>query len=277
MDFELGENFKVETTIDAQPFVLLGVHTYDLKAINQMDKIWSENNEDQHYKARRSAATIIALEPTRASEWSFWSSMKSFSVSEGFDLLLTDLGDKYAMEIGTDKGKTLLKKYAPNAKDASDADLKKRDEVRSAIPSLCGKDREIKADHATISKKASESMDNPIWDELAEKCLSCASCNLVCPTCYCFDVKDNISLDLKHGERVRTWDACLLQQFANVASGENFRKNKADRFRHRIMRKTVYVANKLGGELACVGCGRCSSACLPDIADPVKIINKICS
>lgn len=275
-DFSLGANPEVKPAVSAEQFALVGVHTYDLKALNQMDFIWSENNDDQHYKARRSACTIIALEPTRASKWSFWNSMNAATVDKGFDLLLTDIGDKYVIEVGTKKGEELLSKFS-KASDASDSDIKARDASRAKLATMCAADRKVKCDRPTLIENMRKSYDSPVWEKQAEKCYSCGSCNLVCPTCYCFDVKDTINLDMTTGTRDRIWDGCLLSRFARVGHGENFREHRADRFRHRILRKMVYVADKLGGELACVGCGRCSSACLPDITDPVKIVNEICS
>ena len=112
--------------------------------------------------------------------------------------------------------------------------------------------------------------DNPIWAEKAQKCLSCGSCNLVCPTCYCFDVKDEVDISLKSAERYRVWDGCLMEDFAKVAGDENFREDRLQRYRHRFYRKGMYLFDKYG-LIACVGCGRCASACLSDIADPVAV------
>ena len=83
-----------------------------------------------------------------------------------------------------------------------------------------------------------------------------------------------MSLDLKGGVRVRQWDGCMLTDFAKVAGGENFRHGKAARFRHRIFRKGKYVLERYG-MVGCVGCGRCISACLPEIASPVEAFNTI--
>ena len=70
----------------------------------------------------------------------------------------------------------------------------------------------------------------------------------------------------------------MTEDFAQISLGEgkyeNFRSSTAMRMRHRIMRKFVYLNDKLGSQ-ACVGCGRCSNACTADIADPTAIINKI--
>jgi ferredoxin len=80
---------------------------------------------------------------------------------------------------------------------------------------------------------------------------------------------------MKTGHRCRAWDGCMLDGFAKVAGDHDFRKARADRFRHRLYRKAKYVPEKLNGKMACVGCGRCVNACLPDIANPVNVYNKI--
>ncbi len=274
LEFEVGDKTKLSAKFCAEPFVLLGIHTYDMKALNQMDKIWAADHADEHYLARRQAATVVALEPTRASKHSFWSSMDAATVKEGFDLLLTDIGDKFVVEVGTEKGASLLAKHAPDATDSSKEDLEAREKARQKLPSMCAKEREVKAKVSEITELMKKNYEHPVWKTKAEKCYGCGSCNLVCPTCYCFDVKDEVELDMKHGCRTRSWDGCLLEGFAHVGSGENFREHRHERFRHRLLRKTVFVPEKIG-ELACVGCGRCAEVCLPDITDPVDIINTI--
>jgi ferredoxin len=82
------------------------------------------------------------------------------------------------------------------------------------------------------------------------------------------------SLNLKEGNRVRTWDGCMLKDFTKVGSGEVFRDEVKERYRHRIFRKGNYLPERYGF-VACVGCGRCGSACLPDIADPCNLINEL--
>jgi ferredoxin len=84
-----------------------------------------------------------------------------------------------------------------------------------------------------------------------------------------------VNWDLKTGQRQRAWDGCQLDGFTKVAGEHEFRKSREARFRHRIYRKGKYVPAKIGGQIACVGCGRCVSACLPDIANPVSIYNRL--
>jgi formate hydrogenlyase subunit 6/NADH:ubiquinone oxidoreductase subunit I len=116
-------------------------------------------------------------------------------------------------------------------------------------------------------------MKSPLWNELGERCLACAACTNVCPTCFCFDVRDEIELNLRHGQRVRVWDSCQLDEFATVAGGHNFRTSRALRQRHRFMRKGKYILDA-HDYLGCVGCGRCARACLVDIT-PVGVFNEL--
>jgi len=264
---------KVEGVVESDSITIIGVHPYDLKAINQLDRLFEENHPDANYLKKRASTTIIAVTPTCASKWSFWASMDSASVDKGYDLLLTDLGGKYAVETGTPKGEALLKKYA-KTDQASPDDIKKLQSVKKSVTDLCASDRKIKAAVPELKSILEKKRQSKLWEEKAEKCYSCGSCNMICPTCYCFDVKEEINLDLQGGRRYRIWDGCQLEDFAKIGSGENFREERMHRYRHRFYRKWDYLFEKLG-EPACVGCGRCSSVCLPDITDPVKIFNSL--
>lgn len=118
-------------------------------------------------------------------------------------------------------------------------------------------------------------MNHPVWEEKAERCYSCGSCNLVCPTCYCFNVRDEFDWDMESGRRVREWDGCMLASFAAVAGGHNFRSSKTARYRHRYLRKGLYAPRRVTNEISCVGCGRCITACTAKIANPVDVFNRL--
>lgn len=272
LTYEIGKHVKGKAVIESEPIVLLGVHPYDMKAINQMDKVMTDDNKDTNYLERRNNVTIIGTDPTKASKWSFWSDMGAATVDRGFDLWLTDLGDKYFVEIGTSKGEKLF--ATAKATEAAKSDEEKRADVRKKLSSLCSNDRKVKATVKELPSLFKSNYENKIWESRAEKCYSCGSCNLVCPTCYCFDVREDVDLSLTSGKRNRYWDGCLLEDFAMVGHGENFREERSARYRHRLFRKYTYMTSKVN-DIACVGCGRCSSVCLPDITDPVKVINEL--
>jgi sulfhydrogenase subunit beta (sulfur reductase) len=263
---------EVTPVFESDPFILFGVHPYDIKAINQMDQVFERGVPDPHYLKRREAAVIIGVDPTRVTPRSFWADMEADAVSSGFDLMLTDIGQSFIIEIGSDKGRDLLTDNG-TTRAAATNEGKQRIEARSKVAKLC-KQRSLIFPKREIPRLLERSEDSFLWDEKAGKCLSCGTCNLVCPTCYCFDVRDDVELDLVHGERIRRWDGCLLEDFAKVATGENFRETRTSRYRHRFYRKGLYLF-KILNDVACVGCGRCASACLADIADPVDVLNRL--
>ncbi len=271
LTYEIGGEYKSQ--YDDEKFVLVGVHPYDMIAINQMDNLFSQDNADTHYMTRRNSATLIACDVITPSENVFASSMGTATVNKGYDILLTDIGDGYVAEAATEKGQTLLAK-ATQAIETSDKDLKKRRELWDRNEKGLNK-HQLKCKPSDLPKLLEKAYDHPVWEEKAKTCFSCGSCNQVCPTCYCFNVQDDVNWDLKTGKRQRFWDGCLLDGFTKVAGGHEFRGNRADRFRHRLYRKGKYVPAKIGGQIACVGCGRCINACLPDIANPVSIYNRL--
>jgi ferredoxin len=271
LTYDIGAGYK--SVFDDAKFVLIGVHPYDMVAINQMDRIFSQDNYDAHYMRRRNNATIIASDVVTPSKNVFAGSMGTATVKEGFDILITDIGDAYLAEIASQKGQELAAK-ADGPVAATKSDLKKRQDVWAENQNRLNK-HQLKCKPCDIPRLLDKAYSHPVWQEKAETCFSCGSCNLVCPTCYCFNVQDYVNWDMKSGTRDRAWDGCLLDGFAKVAGGHDFRKNRADRFRHRLYRKGKYVPAKIGGEIACVGCGRCIDACLPDIANPVNVYNRL--
>ncbi len=271
LSFEVGGDSQ--SLQDHQPMILLGVHPYDMVAINQMDELFSQGEYDTHYMNRRNNLTIIACDVVTPSKNVFASSMNTATVDSGYDVLLTDIGEAYVVEAATDKGEALVKQMA-GAKAATESDLNRRKAVQDKNNVNLNK-HILNCKPSYLPTLLEKAYDHPVWEEKARLCYSCGSCNQVCPTCYCFDVQDEVNWDLKTGQRVRAWDGCLLENFATVAGDHNFRKHREDRFRHRIYRKGKYVPQKIGGQVACVGCGRCVSACTAHIANPVDVYNRI--
>lgn len=272
LQFQLNKEVTCTPFFENKPRAIVGIHPYDLKALNQLDRIFVEGQRDEHYLERRRHTVIIGIDIKKASPYAFCKSMNSALAREGFDLWLTDIGDRLVVTVGTEKGQELLERNA-RTRIATPEEVAKKQEIQEKIPYLFSLNT-VTTPYAEIPKLLEEHKESKLFAELAEKCLSCGSCNLVCPTCYCFDVQDEPALNLSAGERYRHWDGCLLSGFALVATGENFRKDRAERIRHRIFRKGRYIYEKYG-EHGCVGCGRCAAACLPDIANPVEIFNRL--
>jgi sulfhydrogenase subunit beta (sulfur reductase) len=269
--FQTDGGFSAVPVFDLRPRVVLGVHTCDLHAMKLIDAVFIQGYPDAHYLKRRENTVIIGLEClTPCDEHSFCKSMGTLSASEGYDLHLTDLGDAYAVDISTALGEATLTRHA-QAHEATREDFARLDKVLSEKwPRFTYK---MDFDTGELPSLMAVSYRNPLWEELGAKCLACGQCTLVCPTCYCFNVRDKVGLDGRSGARTRIWDSCQLEEFAQVATGENFRKTRAQRQRHRFFRKGKYLPD-VHGELGCVGCGRCARACLVDIT-PVNVFNAL--
>ena len=261
-----------ESVMDREPFVLFGVHPYDLAAILQMDEVFAKPQYDAHYQERRAQATIVACDVQNASSNVFAGHMNTAVAEQGGDVLITKVHDDYLVESRSAKGAALVKALAAEP-DATEADLRSRRMVWEHYRKLLRR-HELKVKPEDLPALLAKSYDHPVWEEKAQRCFSCGSCNLVCPTCYCFNVRDDLAWSLDRGERVRVWDGCMLAGFAMVAGDHNFRKKKSDRYRHRYYRKGKYLFEQ-HRQIACVGCGRCISACVTKIANPVEVYNRL--
>jgi ferredoxin len=271
MTFNRAGKTTVETVIESEPTVILGVHTCDLHALRVLDRAFTSDYPDAHYLRRRGQTLLVGIECLEpCNEHSFCKSMGTLSVGDGYDLHLTDLGEAYAVDVGSDAGAALLER-SDGAYLATEADMQQLNRVLGAKwPRFPYK---LDLDVGELPALMHQSYSSPVWNELAQICLACGQCTLVCPTCYCFNVRDEIELNLQDGARLRRWDSCQLDEFATVATGENFREHQAARLRHRFMRKGRYLTEKFN-ELGCVGCGRCARSCPVDIS-PVNVFNDL--
>lgn len=272
MTFDIS-NGKVAKSAVGKQTVIIGVHPYDLNAIQQMDKYFLDTNVDDLYLEKRKNTILIGLVPMNVSEKAFYGNMmQAMGEPEGnFDLMLAVLGDKVAIIPGSEAGSDLLAR----ARSVSDASPEEMEQVKNMQTHIAEKaSRDLKANPKAWYDLLDKNQDSDVWTSQAEKCLTCGTCTLVCPTCFCYDVADEFNLDVTTGARKRTWDGCLLKDFTKVGTGEIFREKTEDRYRHRFNRKGRYLPDNFGF-LACVGCGRCASQCIPDIADPVGLFNML--
>ncbi len=260
-------------TLNPREQVLLGVHPHDIKGIAMSDIFYEDRQADSNYLANRRATIIIGTSVQTHYKHAFFGSINVDKPAEGHDAFMTKIDGGYVFEAVTDRGDEIAK--LGSLSEASEAQVEAAAAANQAAMESCPE--KLSGTSAEIQEKVRGSFKSPIWEESAKDCLSCGSCNIVCPTCYCFDVQDEWNVDGVSGTRSRLWDACLTSEFSEVtAQGghENFREDRAARYRHRFMRKAAYLNEQLGGP-ACTGCGRCSGACTADIANPVTVINKI--
>jgi ferredoxin len=259
---ELADEPTVEAEVEAVPTILFGVHTCDLHAIPMLDRAFSVDYPDEHYLERRKKTLIVSLECLKpCDEHSFCKDMGTMAAEDGYDLHLTDIGAAYTVDVGTEAGAALLDEYE-GARAAADGETGLLEEALSAKwPRFRNR---LTFDSTELPSLLAAGYNHPVWKQLGERCLACGSCTNVCPTCYCFNVTDSIELSGTAAIRTRNWDSCQLEEFALVASGENFREARAARQRHRMLRKGKYLRERFG-TTGCVGCGRCIRACLVHI------------
>ncbi|MBI3755615.1 MAG: 4Fe-4S dicluster domain-containing protein [Deltaproteobacteria bacterium] len=264
-----GQGEEIAPVVEAYNQALFGVHPCDIHAIRLLDRVFAYGTPDANYLKRRERTVIIGID-CLPDKHCFCKSVNTMKAESGFDIFLHDIGSGFLAEIGTQKGKELLFKYTKTRratlKEASKIDIFQKKKAESFTSS-------INAEASTLPLLYSGSYSSPVWEKIGKICYGCGSCNNVCPTCYCFDVRDEIKANLTEGERYRVWDACLLEDFAKVAGGHNFRKTRAERLRHRFNRKFQYQVDRFGG-LFCVGCGRCIRTCLVHI-NIVEVTNEL--
>jgi formate hydrogenlyase subunit 6/NADH:ubiquinone oxidoreductase subunit I/uncharacterized protein YkuJ len=241
------------------PKAFLGLHNYDVQGILRLDLLMKEGNPDKTYLARREGCVFIGVTYTPDENHFSPSVGIPADMKEGFDAFLTPADGGYNLSTLTPAGEKALKGFAGagNAKPAANG--------------VAAFSRKISPELPRVPAILDKAYGSDIWTSVGEKCLSCGSCNLVCPTCYCFDVEDDVSLNLADGTRQRMWDGCQLSTFAMVAGGENFREKRGARCRHRVYRKFRYMNSK-SEKPFCVGCGRCNRACTAKI-NIVEMLN----
>ncbi|MDY6834045.1 MAG: 4Fe-4S dicluster domain-containing protein [Chloroflexota bacterium] len=238
--------------------VIFGLHPCDAKGFQLLDKPFLAEPEDTLYKQHRENTTLIGLGCTQACPECFCSSVGTgpHDNSNMDILLISASNDTYIVQSVTDKGASLL----------SGAQVQ---ESNSSSPSEPGIEQ---LPTEGLVEKVREVFDSPYWSRVADRCLHCNVCAYVCPTCYCFDIRDFANEDKI--ERIRTWESCQSPGFTKIAGGHNPRANKGSRLRQRWYHKFCYFPHQLGGEVACVGCGRCVRSCPVNI-DIREIIRDI--
>jgi len=243
-----------EVPLDQTPTVLLGVRPCDARSFVLLDRVFCQGcYTDPYYRARRAQTLIIALACQHPRPTCFCHAFDSGPYDrQGADIFVRDAGDAYLVEAVTPRGSSLLAQaYLPVADAAHVAEAER---IEAEATARLAEVEPV----AGIEGMLGELYDNPIWQEIAAKCIACGTCTYVCPECHCFNIEDRPLAD--GGERVRTWDACMYPLFTQQTSGNNPRPDQAARWRQRTNHKFAYLPRNVG-LYGCVGCGRCVLAC----------------
>jgi ferredoxin len=249
---------------DAARPLLFAVHPCDMQAISVLDGVLLGDYRDPHYEKMRKAAVTVVLNCAKACEKGFCASMGSgpfLKLREGYDIELTRLRSDdggeggYLVEHGSRRGKMLVERGSRMKKADKKAFAEK---VRLEAEASRSFVRRLDTDG--LVDALGRNLDHPVYRRTAEeKCLGCTNCTMVCPTCYCYNVSDETSLDLKRTVRKRQWDSCQELNFARVHGG-NFRSSREARLRQFVTHKLCTWVEQYGC-FGCVGCGRCMTWC----------------
>lgn len=257
-----------EAGVETKPLALVGIHPCDLRALQLLDRVFTGFFVDDRYSDRRARTFIVVGNCVSPFPSCFCTSFNSGPFArDGFDLAVTKLDDRYLLQAGSPAGQTLLAVLEVPVAGA--------DELAQLVAAEASARQRLtrRVETDGLTRLLNMNVDHPVWDDVADQCLCCGACTAVCPTCYCFSVRDRLNLDLETGERRVAWTSCLVMEFSQVALGHNPRHHRVARVKQRLYHKFSYF-NDQYGEFGCVGCGRCVDTCVADL-DPVKILAKL--
>lgn len=256
-----GSLFKITPVQDKmeKETIFFGLRSCDVRAVHFQDRFFSEKPRDDLYWRKRDKGILVSIacnKPPRKS--CFCASAQSgpfLGEGEGFDLQFIDLGRQYLAEVGTEKGKDLIKKYKRffiiAGKDIPDR--------KSSLKNTCLKEFQQKYDFLNVYEKLKGADFKNLWEELGKRCTNCGGCEFICPTCFCFYTQD-IEYSPHRGERIRAWDSCTFSGYSRMAQDSNPHEDNSDRVSRRFFCK-LYNCYNWFRVFACTGCGRCSFVC----------------
>ena len=248
--------WKFETPSESTPrFALLGVRACDLAAISVQDRVFRDNQYvDAAYRKRREATFIVAVNCSTAVSTCFCTSTGTGPECEsGFDLVMTETDTGYVIRSRSDRGEAVLKTLTTSIA-SSEQNQEAATELQYA------RDQITKHfDAENVHDLLLENLDHPQWNAVAERCLSCTNCTMVCPTCFCSTVEEVSNLSQTQVSRVRQWDSCFNMGLSNTAGG-TVRADVRSRYRQWLTHKLATWEDQFDVS-GCVGCGRCITWC----------------
>ena len=264
--FDVSANDVTEYEAEIKPRVIFGVHSCDINAFNRMDLVFRDGAyPDPYYVARREKTLIVGIS-CMPNENCFCNLMEANEARNGYDLFLVDIGDCYIVSIGGREAAEVMERCCDVRFATDEQRIRFREITRERANGFNPDNPQVQS----VAMLMDAFLYDDFWNEFGGKCLSCTACSAVCPSCFCFDIYDEVHPDGKTGERLRVWDACTSPDFATVAGGHNFRAKTKLRVRHRMYHKlNGFQANY--DRMLCVGCGRCVTACKANI-NPLEVL-----
>jgi len=243
----------------APRYAFIGVRACELAAIAIQDRVFLDGRyANPDYRARRAGAFIVAVNCGEAGGTCFCVSMETGPRAQsGFDLSLTEIvpdGERlYLAEAGSDDGRAVLASLP--SRPARPGDLAAADAAVARAAATMG--RTLNTDG--IRDLLLANLEHPRWDDVAARCLSCANCTMVCPTCFCTSTEDSSDLEGGRAERAERWDSCFTLDFSYIHGG-SVRASPKSRYRQWMTHKLATWWDQFDTS-GCVGCGRCITWC----------------
>jgi len=270
-----GSTFRIlnnETKAEATR-AFLGVRACELAAIRVQDRVLLQDRyRDPIYESRREGAFLIAVECTQSAATCFCASMGTGpAISDGADLVLTELlegGHRFLARARSERGAEVLNEL--HTASASTADIAQSEAAVKAAE----REQVRSIEQKGIKELLYQNFEHPRWDNVAARCLTCANCTMVCPTCFCTTVEDVSDVTGEHAERWRRWDSCFTQAFSYIHGG-SVRTSAKARYRQWMTHKLAAWIDQFGSS-GCVGCGRCITWCPAgiDITEEVRALRE---
>lgn len=260
-----------------QPKALFGLRSCDLSGLQCLDRFFlGQEFVDEVYRHHRKKMFIVTNTCIAPFTYCFCVCTDSGpAAEEGYDLNLTDIGDYYLVECGSEKGKALCQKLSLEAADEAHQ-AEKIARIDKSITLFEAIATESKAWVSRVINRVTTGFaKEAVWEYVGDQCLECGACSFVCPSCSCFNIVDVCRAD-GSCDRLRTWDSCSYEGYSRMAGGHNPRKPVEDRRNKRFFCKLSYSQSKKYLRPGCVGCGRCNWVCPGDIgmANVVKYIRR---
>jgi ferredoxin len=262
------EGYQIEPPAkNGQKQLLFGIRPCDARAMAILDMTFEDAYKDPYYLEKRKKAVLVGLGCTNPCESCFCTSMGTSPTDPtNVDLMLIDIGGHFLIEEVTAKGKELIARTG-GLEEATKDDEANAEKARETAYNKVSR----KLATEGIKDKLLNSFDDEeFWSKTAAKCISCGICTLLCPTCYCFDINDEMVRG--EGTRFRSWDSCGFPLYTKMPM-ENPRQEKWRRVRQKVCHKYEFYPMAFD-VIACTGCGRCIRLC-PVNWDITQVIESV--
>jgi len=239
-----------ELIIAPKPRIIFGIRPCDASAVSLLDTVFhTDEYDDPYWKTRRDATILIGMGCKDPCQTCFCTTVGYGPFNhDGLDALITEVDETFFIEVFTDKGKQLFLDLPVASED--------QQRIVKSIQTNAEEKMQPAFDTTNLKQKLDQNFESDYWSKISESCLGCGVCTFLCPTCFCFDIVDEV----QRNERVRNWDTCMFKIYSQEASGHNPRPTRVERTRQRIMHKYSYWIDHIG-KIGCTGCGRCIRYC----------------